>query len=195
MSAYGSGCVSQVYPDRWHFTPRTEDDERMDDPGDAGIDFSIAVWREDGRWSVATLPPRAVDTLGGFVTALRQLTGEGGALGFVGVDEAFLIVVRIGTDGVARVLLTEANAAFDYDLAEEAFDLLDLDAPEDDDYDDFEPVGDLALMADFGVDSDAVELMLNNEDLFPDEQVAHLAHRLGFSDQLKTVLSPRNMPR
>lgn len=167
----------------------------MDDPGDAGVDFSIALWREDGRWSVATLPPRAVDTLGGFVTALRQLTGEGGAIGFVGVDEACLIMVRIGPDGVARILLSDANAALDYDLAEEAFDLLDLDAPEEDEYDDFEPIGDLALLADFGLEADDVEMLLANDDLYPDEQVHAVGRRLGFAEQLSTILPSRDLPQ
>ncbi|MFY9332057.1 MAG: tRNA adenosine deaminase-associated protein [Candidatus Nanopelagicales bacterium] len=167
----------------------------MDDPGDAGVDFSIAAWREDGRWSMATLPPRAVDTLGGFVTALRQLTGEGGALGFVGVDEACLILVRIGPDGVARLLLSDANAALDYDLAEEAFDLLDLDVPEEEEYEDFEPVGDLALLADFGLDDDTLEMLLGTDEWYPDEQVRHIGQRLGFAEQLDRLLPSRDLPR
>ena len=50
---------------------------------DEDVDFAIAAWREEGQWSAAALPPRAVETLGGFVGALRQLAGEGGVLGFI----------------------------------------------------------------------------------------------------------------
>ena len=47
----------------------------MDD--DAG--YAVAAWREDGRWSVAALPPRATESLDSFLAALRQLIAEGDA--------------------------------------------------------------------------------------------------------------------
>jgi putative tRNA adenosine deaminase-associated protein len=160
----------------------------MDD--EVAIDFAFAAWREEGRWSVASLPPRAAETLGGFVAALRQLAGEGGVLGFIGVEEEFFIAVRIPPDGIARILLSDVNAAYDFDLAEEALDLLDIELAEDDEeYDEYEPVGDLAFAADFGLEADDVEVLCLNGDLFPDEQVTSMAKRLGFADFLSTVIS------
>ena len=47
------------------------------------VDFAVAAYREEGRWTVAPLPPAAVTTAEGFVAALRQLPGEGGVFGVV----------------------------------------------------------------------------------------------------------------
>lgn len=156
---------------------------------DDDVDFAIAVWREDGQWSAAALPPRAVETLGGFVTALRQLAGEGGVLGFVALAEECFIAVRIPPDGVARILLSDANCAYDFDLAEEALDLLDIELPDDEEeFDDIEPVGDLGFAADFGLDADTVEMLCLDEDSLAEDQVTQMARRLGFADQFTGVL-------
>lgn len=153
------------------------------------VDFAIAAWREDGQWSAAALPPRAVETLGGFISALRQLAGEGGVLGFIALADDCFIAVRIPPDGVARVLLSDANCAYDYDLAEEALDLLDIELPDDDEeFDEIEPIGELGFAADFGLDADTVEMICLNEDSLAEEQVAQIARRLGFGDQLAAVV-------
>ena len=108
------------------------------------IDFAVAAWREEGRWSVASLPPRALDSLDNFISALRQLTGEGGSIGFIAVEEEFFIAVRIMPDSSAKVLLSDLNAAYEWSLAEEAAQLLEADLPEDEEeLDEVEPVGDL----------------------------------------------------
>lgn len=156
---------------------------------DDEVDFAIAAWREDGQWSAAALPPRAVETLGGFVAALRQLAGEGGVLGFVAIAEECFIAVRIPPDGVARILLSDASCAYDFDLAEEALDLLDIELPDDEDeFDDIEPIGDLAFAADFGLDAETVEMICLDEDALTEEQVGQMARRLGFGDQFAGVL-------
>ena len=80
----------------------------MDD--DAG--YAVAAWREEGRWSVAALPPRATESLDAFLAALRQLIAEGGALGFLVVDEDFFLGVRMMPDGAARLTLTSTHAGF-----------------------------------------------------------------------------------
>lgn len=156
---------------------------------DEDVDFAVAAWREDGQWAAAALPPRAVETLGGFVSALRQLAGEGGVLGFVALADECFIAVRIPPDGVARILLSDANCAYDFDLAEEALDMLDIELPEDEEeFDDIEPIGELGFAADFGLDVDTVELICLNDDALAEEQVTQIARRLGFGDQFSAVL-------
>lgn len=156
---------------------------------DDEVDFAIAAWREDGQWSAASLPPRAVETLAGFIAALRQLAGEGGVLGFVALADECFIAVRIPPDGVARILLSDANCAYDFDLAEEALDLLDIELPDDEEeFDDIEPIGELGFAADFGLEDDIVEAICLNEDALAEEQVSQMARRLGFGDQFNAVL-------
>lgn len=153
------------------------------------VDFAVAAWREDGRWSVSLLPPRATTSLTSFTAALRQLTAEGGALGFLAVDEEFFIAVRVTPDGVTRLVLSDLNAAYEWPIAEEAAELLEVELPEDEEeIDDLEPVGDAAIFADLGVPVDEMELILGDPDLYPDEQVTAIATRVGFAEQLAGVL-------
>lgn len=153
------------------------------------VEYAVAAWREDGRWSVADLPPRSSSSLDAFLSALRQLVAEGGALGFVVVDEEFFLAVRMMPDGAARVLLSDIGAALEYPIAEQAVELLELELPEDDeDLDEVEPVGDIAFAADLGMPVTEMELLLDDPEIFPDEQVMAIAARLGFEDQLAAVL-------
>jgi putative tRNA adenosine deaminase-associated protein len=153
------------------------------------VEYAVAAWREDGRWSVAVLPPRSTASLDAFLGALRQLIAEGGALGFLVVDEEFFLGVRMMPDGAARILLSDIGAALEYPLAEQAVDLLELDLPDDDeDLDDVEPVGDVAFAADLGMPVSEMELLLEDPEIYPDEQVLAIAARLGFEDQLTAVL-------
>lgn len=157
----------------------------MDD--DAG--YAVAAWREEGRWSVAALPPRATESLDSFLAALRQLIAEGGALGFLVVEEDFFLGVRMMPDGAARLLLSDVGAALEFPLAEEVADMLEADLPEDDEeFDEVEPIGDISFAADMGMPVSELELILDDPDLYPDEQVVAIAARLGFEEQLAAAL-------
>ena len=119
--------------------------------------------------------------------ALRHLDGETGALALVSVDEDFLVIVRV--DGPrTRVLLSDASAAEDWDLAESVIDLLDEIDPDDlDERDEDEPVGDLALLADLGVAVEVMTELLDDADLYPDEVLSDLARLIGFGEQFDDV--------
>ncbi len=153
------------------------------------VEYAVAAWREEGRWSVAALPPRSTDSLDSFLSALRQLVAEGGALGFLVVDEEFFLGVRMMPDGAARLLLSDIGAALEYPLAAQAVDVLELDLPDDDeDLDEVEPVGDISFAADLGMPVNELELLLDDPELYPDEQVMAIASRLGFDAQLTAAL-------
>lgn len=153
------------------------------------VEYAVAAWREEGRWSVAVLPPRSTDSLDSFLRALRQLVAEGGALGFLVVDEEFFLGVRMMPDGAARLLLSDIGAALEYPLAAQAVDVLELDLPDDDEeLDEVEPVGDISFAADLGMPVNELELLLDDPELYPDEQVMAIASRLGFEAQLTAVL-------
>ena len=153
------------------------------------VEYAVAAWREEGRWSVAALPPRSTDSLDSFLGALRQLVAEGGALGFLVVDEEFFLGVRMMPDGAARLLLSDIGAALEYPLAAQAVDVLELDLPDDDeDLDEVEPVGDISFAADLGMPVNELELLLDDPELYPDEQVMAIASRLGFDAKLTAAL-------
>ena len=67
--------------------------------------------------------------------------------------------------------------------------MLEADLPEDDEeLDEVEPVGDFTFASDMGMPVSELELILDDPDLYPDEQVVAIAARLGFEDQLAAAL-------
>jgi putative tRNA adenosine deaminase-associated protein len=154
-----------------------------------GMDFAFAAWREEGRWSVAALAPRASESMDDLVGSLRHLPGEGGTLGFVGVADEFFVLARVLPGVATRVLLSDLNAAYEWPLADEAAKFLEIELPEDDDeLDEPEPIGDFAIVADFGMDAESLELLCTDDEVYPDEIVASIATRLGFMDQVNDLL-------
>lgn len=153
---------------------------------DTSIDFAVACWREEGVWTVSALPARSTMSADALVATLRQFPGEGGVFGLVGVsDEFFLAIRQVGER--TRAIISDGTAVLDWDLASEVADVIGLDIDEDD-LEDFEPVGDLSLFADFGFDATELGMLCSDVDLYPDEQVRTIAKRVGFLPQLSAVI-------
>ena len=150
---------------------------------DDDVDFALAVYREEGRWIVASLPARTATTADHLVASMRQLPGEGGVFGIACIADEFFVILRTAPGGV-RGLIS------DWSLAVEVADLIGLDWDEDD-VEEFEPVGDLQVCADFGLDTDELLMICQDEDLLPDEQVRAVAKRMGFGAELSAVLRSR----
>lgn len=154
---------------------------------DAAVDFAVAAWREDGMWQVELLPPRTGETLESLVNALRAQPGEGGVLGLVSVAEEFFLLVRVLGDEV-RILLSDVYAAEEWPLGLDALDRLGIPSPEDDESEEPQPAGDLRIVEDFGVGPVEIELLLDDEEMWPDEQLATIAARVGFGEQFDAAL-------
>ena len=153
------------------------------------VDFAIAAYREEGRWSVSALPSRIATSVESLAAALRQFPGEGGVFGFVGVGDEFFIAVRENS-GRLRGFVSDAAAVLDWSLAEELADALDIDMDEED-LEEYVPLGDLRIFADFGITESDIELVCEEGDFYPDEQVRSIAKRLGFDGELKSALRSR----
>jgi putative tRNA adenosine deaminase-associated protein len=145
--------------------------------------FATAVVREDGKWRCSLLADELLDDLDGVITALRQVSPTGPVFGLLAIDDEFFVVVR-PVPGGAALLLSDATAGLDYDLAADVLDLLQLPIPDEDDVDDEPwPEGDLTLLADLGVPEQEMQLIVDEVDLYPDEQLALIAQRCGFADE------------
>lgn len=153
----------------------------------AAVDFAVAAWREDGLWQVELLPPRTGETLEQLLNALRAQPGEGGVLGLVSVAEEFFLLVRVLGEEV-RLLLSDVYAAEDETIGLDALDRLGVPSPDDDESDEPQPAGDLRIVEDFGVGPVDIELLLDDEEMWPDEQLATIATRLGFGEQFDAAL-------
>lgn len=149
---------------------------------DTVTDFAVAAYREDDQWQVAPLPLRAAGDLRSLVATLRQLPAEAGALGLVSVADDFFLAVRVRGPQV-RLLLSDATAADEWPIAQEAIDALDLEVPDESVEADAGPIGDLDLTADLGLPSFELAEICADLDAYPDELLGRVATRLGFGEQ------------
>ena len=85
--------------------------------------------------------------------------------------------------------MSDATAALDYDIAAEVLEKLDNDisAEDLDDADPFEE-GDLGLLSDIGLPEAVLGVILDETDLYADEQLGRIAREMGFADELSAVL-------
>src|SRR6185312_2231189 len=97
---------------------------------DAPEGFAVAVVRENGTWRCAPMGRTALCSLAVADRELRELRSAGAVFGLLNVDDEFFIIVRPAPSGT-RLFLSDATAALDYDIAEEALDKLDADITED----------------------------------------------------------------
>jgi putative tRNA adenosine deaminase-associated protein len=152
----------------------------------AAIDFAIAAYRDEGEWTVTSLPPRAATELAVLTHALAQLPSDVGTLGMVSVDEEFFVLARVSGTHV-RLLLSDVGAATESPLAAAVVDHLELPPPDDDD-DQIQPAGDLGLLADLGLSAMELGALCDDLELYPDELLADIANRLGFGNAFDEVV-------
>jgi putative tRNA adenosine deaminase-associated protein len=152
--------------------------------------FAIAVAHEGSSWRLTELDDALLDDLDALLTALRRLSVDGGAIfAMVEVDEEFFAVVR-PVPGGAALLLSDATASLDFDLAADILDLLHIEVPDEEDVDDDEPwpEGDMALLADFGLSEQEMQIIVDDDDLYPDEQLQLIANRCGFGEEFAALV-------
>lgn len=144
---------------------------------DDDVDFAFAAYRRDGAWHLDDLAETALESVERLAAAVGRFDSGEGALGLVGVDEDFFVLVRVeGT--TTRVLLSDVTAADEWELAESAVDHLGLPDPLDGD--DVGPAGDLAIVADLGMHAVDMGVLIDDVELYPDEMISDIARRLGF---------------
>ncbi|WP_216213329.1 tRNA adenosine deaminase-associated protein [Amycolatopsis aidingensis] len=148
--------------------------------------FAVAVIREDGRWRCSPLDSAALTELDAAITELGKLRSTGAVFGLLAVDDEFFVIVRPSPRG-ASLLLSDAAAALDYDIAADVLDLLRVDPPDEDD-EAVWPEGDLEVLADFGLPGVEMQVIVAEVDLYPDEQLQMVAQRCGFDEQFNALL-------
>lgn len=188
------GCAGYIW-DRWSSgTVRTsvirmgvQRAQAQQQVADLPDGFGVAVVREDGAWRCVPLKRAALVDLTAAETELRELRSAGAVFGLLNVDDEFFVIVRPAPSG-ARLLLSDATAALDYDIAADVLEKLDADLSleeleEDDPFEE----GDLGLLADLGL-PEAVLGVILADDEYADEQLSRIAQEMGFNDELVAVL-------
>jgi putative tRNA adenosine deaminase-associated protein len=149
--------------------------------------FGVAVVREDGKWRCSPLRSGALTSLTAAETELRELRSAGAVFGLLDVDDEFFVIVRPAPAG-ARLFLSDATAAVDYDIARQVLEKLDADLDPDDleDEDPFEE-GDLGVLSDIGLSEGVLSIILSEDD-YADEQLSRIAQEMGFGEEMSAFL-------
>lgn len=160
-------------------------------PADTLAGFGVAVVREDGKWRCTAMRAASLTSLSVAETELRELRSAGAVFGLLNIDDEFFVIVRPGPAG-ARLLLSDATAALDYDIADEVLDQLDADIDAED-LEESEPFeeGDLGLLSDLGLPAAVLGVILDESDQAVEEQLHRIASEMGFDEQLSAALPRR----
>jgi putative tRNA adenosine deaminase-associated protein len=148
------------------------------------VDFAVVAYRDEGDWSVAELPGRALDDVDSIARELRRYPGENGALAMISVDEDFVLVVRAQAS-LVRVLLSDATAATDWALARSAVVHVGVHVDVDDEQ---APVGDLGIVSDLGFSAAEMGALLDDYDLYPEEVLSEVARGIGFGEKFDEIV-------
>ena len=142
-----------------------------------GVDFALVVYREENVWRLDEVSEDRLHDVESLTAELRRWPGDHGSLGLVSIDEDFFVLARVAGTRV-RLLLSDVTAATEWPLARSVIETLNLPTPDEDD--DPEPAGDLGIVADLGLSAMDMGALLDDEDLYPDEALGDIAHKLGF---------------
>ncbi len=154
-------------------------------PAEDAVDIAVIAFREDGVWQLEELEPELAMDFEALSKEMRRRSGDDGVIAFAAYDEDFLLVVRIRGSSV-KVLLSDVTAALEWEVARGALDALEEDQPDEDD--ESETVGDVDLLADYGLSEEDVDLLLEDEDLYPDEVLAEMAGQIGLGTLFDEVV-------
>lgn len=149
------------------------------------VDFALAAYRDEGRWVLVELAPDLAQDIDDFLDALRRWPSDVGVLGLVSVNDEFFVLARVHGRR-ERLLLSDVTAVEDWPIAAGVADVLDM--PDPDDEDGAQPAGDLGILADLGISAVDLAVLLDDEDLYPDDVLAHIADRIGFGDTFEDLV-------
>lgn len=145
-------------------------------------DFGVIAWREEGVWRASRLAETR--DFGAMMDQLKAQQGDGGSIALIAIDEEFFLIARC-VGRTMQMMLSDVTYAVEYEIAADLIDALDLPFPEDED--EPQPGGDVDLLADFGVNAMELEVMSDDLEMYPEEQITALAHRLGFGEQFEQL--------
>ena len=147
------------------------------------VDFGCIAWHEDGRWSVNSLT--STRDIGSIIDSIKAQQTNGGAIALIAIEDEFVIIARALGDQM-QMMISDVTYALDYEVAAELIEVLDLEFPEEED--ESQPGGDLDLLNDLGVSDMELLSILDDTELYPDEQLEAIANRLGFGEQFNQVI-------
>ncbi len=166
-----------------------QDNEELDELEDAtaeDIDFVIAAYREDGQSIVTAMADELANDLDELIVQLRRLPGDGGSIGLLSLVGEVAVVVRVRGRRV-QLLLSDSGAANDWPIARDIAEYLSEEVP-DPDEDETGPMGDLALLADVGMDEFDLAALCDDLDISSDELLTDVADKIRIGPQFRKIV-------
>jgi putative tRNA adenosine deaminase-associated protein len=154
-----------------------------------GVDFALVAYREENVWRVEEIGEDRLHDLDSLTAELRRWPGDFGSLGLVSIDEDFFVLVRVAGQRT-RVLLSDVTAATEWPLARSVVEELEIPMPDDED--EQLPAGDLAIVEDLGIPAMDMGALLDDYELYPDELLGEVAHKLGFGTLYDEAVGPED---
>ncbi len=99
-----------------------------------GLTSAIVVYREDDHWEAEMLPVALTSDLRGLLQALRQQPSSAGTIGLVAVGDDFFVALRVFGERVS-VFLSDITASWEWPLARQVLDFIDIPVPEEEELD------------------------------------------------------------
>jgi putative tRNA adenosine deaminase-associated protein len=137
---------------------------------------------------VQSLGKDLANDLDELIIQLRRLPGDAGALGFVSLVEEVFVIARVRGQHV-QVLLSDAAAAGDWPIARDVVDYLGEEpVDEDEDEEEGEPIGDLGIVADLGLNDFDMGAIIDNLELSSVEMLVDIADKIKLNPQFRKAV-------
>ena len=158
--------------------------------------FAVALARSADGWSAQEVDLAEIDDLETLAEHLREFAGEGEgpSLLLFEEDDEYVAVVRVdgGAGGLdePRVFLSDERAVQASEVAAMLWEDAAPAGPTEDDEAQrpvAQPVGDAALLSDFGTSADELLELCAEEGLLPDDVLTAVCERAGCADALERV--------
>jgi putative tRNA adenosine deaminase-associated protein len=149
--------------------------------------FAAVLARTEDGWTAQEVSLESVQTIDDVTELMRDIADESTAsVLFVEEDDEYVGIVRV-TDDDPRVFLSHPASVADYDLAGI---LADGVTGEDGDYDEDDPLGDPAVVADLGTPARELLALVRHEGTLPSDIITTVCERAGCLDELEALRVP-----
>jgi putative tRNA adenosine deaminase-associated protein len=151
--------------------------------------FAAVLARTGDGWTAQEVSLESVQTIDDVAELVRDIADDSlASVLFVEEDDEYVGIVRVSDlDGDPRVFLSHPASVADYDLAGI---LADGVTDEDGDYDEDDPLGDAAVVADLGTSARDLLALVRHEGTLPSDVITTVCERAGCLDELEALRVP-----
>lgn len=154
--------------------------------------FAAALAETAGQWTAREEEVADYADLDHLVESMRDFGDGGRVLLFVEEDDEYLAILRVDGDGDPRAFISDDRAVRTSAVAALVMEDLatEIEADEDEEEGtrpDPVPVGDLDVVADFGITADSLLGLCHTEGMLPADMITAICEKAGCVDVLEQI--------